>query len=120
MAYENKKYTALVIGIAIVILLSTAHLFSFFSLSNGYSYDVLMRSYSPTEASKRLIVIELDSSYSKRGDEVWLTLLEQILRYDVQQVAFTFLPEHATEQFYQLAADTLVLLSLITKMKNHH
>ena len=106
MTYVNKKYTALVIGISIVILLWTAHFFSFFSLSNGFNYDVLMRSYSSTGASEQLIVIEMDSSYAERGDEVWLTLLKQLLAYDVKQIAFTILPEQVTEQFYQLAVDS--------------
>lgn len=106
MIYENKKYTAVVIGIIFVALLWVAHLLSFFSPSNGYGYDMLMRSYFPTKASERIIVIEIDSSYVQRGDEVWLALLNQLLRYDVQQIAFTFLPEQATEQFYQLAENS--------------
>ena len=106
MSNVNKKYTAVVIGISIVILLWTAHYFAFFRLANGYSYDVLMRSYSATEASQDIIVIEMDSSYAGRGDEVWLSLLKQLLAYDVKQIAFTSLPEQVSEQFYQLAVDS--------------
>lgn len=106
MTHVNKKYTAVIIGITLVILLWTAHIFSFFSSANGYSYDLIMRSHASTEASAQIIVIEMDSSYAERGDEVWLTLLKQLLAYDVRQIAFTFLPEQVSEQFYQLAVDS--------------
>lgn len=106
MTYANKKYTAAVIGISIVVFLWTAHLFSFFSLPNGYSYDAMIRSYSPAEASDQIIVIEMDSSFADRGDDVWLALLNKLLEYDVKQIAFSFLPEQASEQFYQLAVDS--------------
>lgn len=106
MTSENKKYTALIIGITIVIMLWTAHFFAFFNQANGFSYDLLMRSYPSSKASEKVIVIEMDSNYADRGDEVWLRLLEQLLKYDVNQIAFTFLPEQASSQFYQLAVDS--------------
>ncbi len=106
MTYVNKKYTALGLGAAIVLFLWTAHFFSFFSLSNGYGYDLLMRSFASSNASEDIIVIEMDSSYAEQGDEVWLALLKQLLASDAKQIAFTFLPKQASAQFYQMAVDS--------------
>ena len=106
MTYVNKKYTALIIGATIVIVLWTAHFFSVFSVFNGYSYDLLMRHHSSTNASDNIIVIEMDSGYAERGDEVWLVLLKQLLASDARQIAFTFMPKLASAQFYQMAVDS--------------
>jgi len=51
-------------------------------------------------------VIEADQHYAGRGDEVWLTLLEQLLAHEVKQIAFTFLPERVSERFYQTAVES--------------
>lgn len=106
MPYANNKYTAMFLGFAIIIVLWTAHVFSFFSSSNGSIYDLLLRSSISSKASKQIIVIEMDSTYSASENEIWMTLLNQLLKYDVKQIAFTFLPDLATEQFYQLAINS--------------
>lgn len=90
----------------IVTLLGVAHIFSIFSLLNGFAYDVLTRTNPSTEASEKIIVIETDSSYAELGDDVWLELLKQLLNSDVKQIAFTVMPKQASSQFYQMAAES--------------
>lgn len=113
----NKKYSALAIGASVIVLLSIAHFSSSFSLFNGFSSDFLMRTLPSTQASKEIIVIEADVRYRESGDEVWLTVLNQLLEHDVKQIAFNFLPSHVSEQFYQLAVASgkVVFAANVTK-----
>ncbi len=107
MPYEdNNKYSAIIIGISIVILLWLAHIYSFFSISNGYSYDLLTRIYPSAKASDQVIVIEIDSSYDELGDEIWLKLVKQLINHDIKQIAFPFFPTQVSEQFFQFATDS--------------
>ncbi len=106
MGINNKQYLALIIGVIIVACVWVAQFFSVFQLLNGSSYDYLMRNYTSTGASKRLIVVDSDKSYIERGDDVWLPVLKNLLAQDVKQVVFGFLPEHASADFYQIAADS--------------
>lgn len=106
MVINNKRYSALIIGLIIIALIWGAHLFAVFHLLNGFAYDYLMRSYPSTSASEQLIVIDGDKPYAERGDELWLPLLKNILTQDVKQVVFNFLPERVSADFYQFAADS--------------
>ncbi len=106
MNYVNHKYTAVAIAITIITSLWFAHLFGLFSVLNGYSYDLMMRSFPEKTASEKIIVIEVDSSYAEKGDEIWLKLLKALLSSDAEGVAFAFLPENVTPKFYQLAAES--------------
>ncbi|NOT10430.1 MAG: CHASE2 domain-containing protein [Methylococcaceae bacterium] len=106
MPLDNKRYSALLIGIAIIALVFSAGFFSMTKLLNGFVYDKLITSYSNIGASERLLVIEANSQSVDSGDEVWLQLLKNLLSHNVDQVVFNFLPEHVSENFYQLAVNS--------------
>jgi len=106
MLINNKQYSAVIIGVIIIALVWSAHVFAVFHLTNGFAYDYLMRNYTSTTASTQLIMLDGDKRHTEHGDEEWLPLLKNLLKQDVKQVVFTFLPEQVSADFYQLAADS--------------
>jgi signal transduction histidine kinase len=99
----QKKITALVISMAVVLIIGLASSAAAFDLMNGIVRDALMRINLNGQASERLIVIEAERATFKQGDEVWLTALQNLLAHDVKQLVFTFFPAEASETFYQAA-----------------
>jgi CHASE2 domain-containing sensor protein/signal transduction histidine kinase len=103
VSIDNKNYSALLIGLAIIALVFSLSFFSVTKLLNGFVYDQSINTISNTKASDRLLVVEVDSTEEDRGDEVWLNLLTNLLAHNAEQIVFNFLPEHVSENFYQLA-----------------
>lgn len=106
MLINNNRYSAIIMGATIIALVWSAHILSTLQLPNGFAYDYLMRSNTTTAASEQLIVIDGDKASAERGDDLWLTLLNNLLAQDVKQVVFGFLPERVSSDFYRLAADS--------------
>jgi len=74
-------------------------------LVSGFAYDVLIRNNAHA-SSKQLVVLDGDKQYADCGDEVWMPLLKNLLAQNAKQVVFNFLPERASADFYQFAADS--------------
>ena len=103
MRYVNNKYTAVFIAFTVVSALFCARYFSVFELLNGASYDLAMKYYPANQASEKIIVIEVDAEYLDNGDEIWLDLLEALLKSDAQALAFNVFPNNVSSEFYRLA-----------------
>jgi CHASE2 domain-containing sensor protein/signal transduction histidine kinase len=106
MILNNKRYSAIMMGIIIVTCVWITHFFATFSLLNSCAYDYLMRHYLTTSISEQLIVLDGDKQLAERGDEVWLPLLKNLLAQNAKQVVFNFLPTQVSSDFYQIAADS--------------
>ncbi|MDQ7089472.1 MAG: CHASE2 domain-containing protein [Methylococcales bacterium] len=103
---EKNKYKAVIIALVIIACLLLANFFSLFKPVNYFFNDTLMRYTFGKSTSKKIVVLEAHKDYSLQGDETWLPLLKNLLAEDVLQVVFNFLPEQASKEFYQLAANS--------------
>ena len=106
MVINTHQYSALNFSIAIILLIWLGHSLAGFSTLNGFAYDFLLRNHLKTPVSEQLLVLDGEKQYAERGDEVWLPLLKSLLMQDVKLIVFNFLPEKASADFYQLAADS--------------
>lgn len=105
LIYKN-KYAILLAGIIVISIISTLHLFSIFTTTNQFINDVLSRYSFNTPVSEKVIIVEVDSSFIKQGDEIWITALKNLFDQKAKQVVFNFLPEQASNDFYKLAAQS--------------
>ncbi|MCF7970133.1 MAG: CHASE2 domain-containing protein [Methylococcaceae bacterium] len=103
---RSRKFSAIVIGISLVLIICLASFIGAFQSLNGMIYDGLMGVNIKNSSSEQIMIVEADNSLLHKGDEVWLTALQHILSYGVRQVVFTFVPEQVSDEFYQLAKDS--------------
>ncbi len=106
MSIDNKRYSALLFGLAIITLVYSASFFSMTKLLNGFVYDHLINSYADTKASERVLMVEANQPDLDSGDNIWLPLLKNLLAHDVDQIVFNFLPDKVSESFYQEAINS--------------
>ncbi|WP_174483971.1 hypothetical protein [methanotrophic endosymbiont of Bathymodiolus puteoserpentis (Logatchev)] len=106
--YKNtsRKFSAIVIGLSLVLMIWGASVGGVFNSSNGFLSNILMQVNLRSSISEKIMIVEAEHSLLNKGDEVWLAVLQNILSYDVRQVVFTFVPEQASDEFYQLARDS--------------
>lgn len=103
---NSRKFSAIVIGISLVLIICLASFIGAFKFSNGLIYNALMRIDINSSPSGKIMLVEAERSLLHQGGGLWLSVLQNILSYDVNQVVFTFFPEHASDAFYQLAKDS--------------
>lgn len=118
MEIGSKRYTAIIIGLSIIFILSISSLLLVFNHLNGFFYDALLRTGMNNKASEELILIEMDHSFQAKGDEVWLSVLQELLQHGSSLVAFSLMPENASEQFYQYAEDSGKVVFGIKRIHN--
>ena len=106
MSIDNKRYSALLFGLAIIALVYSASFFSMTKLLNGFVYDHLINSYADTKASERVLIVAANQRDLDGGDNIWLPLLKNLLAHDVDQIVFNFLPDKVSENFYQEAINS--------------
>jgi len=104
MGQNNSKNVAILIAIGIISLLGLINSFSLFKNLNDVSYDALVTTIYGSPSSKKLVIINADHSSSTAGDEVWLSVLNELLAHNVEQIVFGFLPTQVSNEFYQRAA----------------
>jgi CHASE2 domain-containing sensor protein len=97
-----RSYLTFGIGIAITVWLVSMS--GLLRMPDGLFYDKFV-TLTPevTKASSNILLIEADLDHSSDGDELWLGLLEILERLKPSQVVFTFLPKHASNDFYNAA-----------------
>jgi CHASE2 domain-containing sensor protein len=121
--YKNtsRKFSAIVIGLSLVLMIWGASVGGVFNSSNGFLSNILMQVNLRSSISEKIMIVEAEHSLLNKGDEVWLAVLQNILSYDVRQVVFTFVPEQASDEFYQLARDSKKVIfgrQVITRFHN--
>ncbi|MBS1112226.1 MAG: conserved uncharacterized rane protein, partial [Nitrospirae bacterium] len=97
-----RSYLTFGIGIAMTVWLVS--ILGLLRMPDGLFYDKFV-TLTPevTKASSNILLIEADLDQSSDGDELWLKLLELLERMKPSQVVFTFLPNHASKDFYNEA-----------------
>ena len=97
-----RSYLTFGIGIAAIVWLVS--MLGLLRLPDGLFYDKFV-TLTPevTKASSKILLIEADLDQRSDGDELWLKLLELLERMKPSQVVFTFLPKHASKDFYDAA-----------------
>lgn len=97
-----RSYLTFGIGIAITVWLVS--MLGLLRMPDGLFYDKFV-TLTPevTKASSKILLIEADLDQRSGGDEVWLKLLDIVEGLKPSQVVFTFLPKHASKDFYNAA-----------------
>src|SRR4030065_717693 len=97
-----RSYLTFGIGIAITVWLVS--MLGLLRMPDGLFYDKFV-TLTPevTKASSNILLVEADLDHRSDGDELWLELLEILEKLKPSQVVFTFLPKHASEDFYYAA-----------------
>ncbi|MDQ6962836.1 MAG: CHASE2 domain-containing protein [Mariprofundaceae bacterium] len=99
-----RRYPA--VSIAILIIMSTwlCSRVGLLQLFDGYLYDMASTYSIETEHDSPVLMIEAftgsQTMYEEKG---WLLFLERLEAMGAKQIIFTFIPEHASEAFFEKA-----------------
>jgi len=121
LIFAEIPYTGVAAGLLLGLVLVGASFLGLFKVPDGVLYDHLSSWSLPSDHEPAtVLLLEVEPELHDAGDDVWITLLDQLQQHGAAQIVFSFMPQAATHNFYQRAAQTDNLIFARHMASPHH
>jgi len=96
----NSYYSRVFYSLIIIALIAGLHYSHILVLLDKWAFSGFTQGVAPQTTQAKVLMVEADQQARFAGDDVWLTLLNELQSNGAKQVVFSFTPEKVSAKFY--------------------